>query len=321
MGSYGVLLVAAIVVGLIAGPLIERGLLRFMYGTDEIVLVLVTYALFLILEDFTKLLFGVDPILVSRALQPARQYRDRARSSIRSTAWCWWSCRSLVGVALALVLNRTRQGKILRAVIHDREMSTAMGINVSRVYLVTFTVGAMLAALGGALTAPTTSVQPGIGAEVIVLAFAIVVIGGLGSLGGAALGALIVGLVRSAAVHYRPEVELFSVYVGDGAGADHAAQGPVRRSRGAQDMTMRDQTAPRRMLLAALVVLLAVGPFLPQWALSFVNVSLYLGIVVLGMMLLMRTGLVSFGQGLYYCLGRLRGRHAGSFLPDRRICC
>ena len=78
MGSYGVLLVAAIVVGLVAGPLIERGLLRFMYGRDEIVLVLVTYALFLILEDFTKLLFGVDPILVSAALQPARQPRDRA---------------------------------------------------------------------------------------------------------------------------------------------------------------------------------------------------------------------------------------------------
>lgn len=89
----------------------------------------------------------------------------------------------------------------------------ALGINVSRVYFVTFTIGAMLAALGGALTAPTTSVQLGIGAEVIVLAFAIVVIGGLGSLSGAALGALIVGLVRSAAVHYRPEVELFSVYM------------------------------------------------------------------------------------------------------------
>ena len=65
MGSYGALLVAAIVVGLIAGPLIERGLLRFMYGRDEIVLVLVTYALFLILEDVSKLVFGVDPIMVS----------------------------------------------------------------------------------------------------------------------------------------------------------------------------------------------------------------------------------------------------------------
>jgi len=212
MGSYVILLLAALVVGLIAGPLIERGLLRFMYGRDEIVLVLVTYALFLILEDFTKLLFGVDPILVAEPYGLLGNLQ-MGRLIYPVYSFVLVGAAILVGVALALVLNRTRQGKILRAVIHDREMSTAVGINVSRVYLVTFTIGAMLAALGGALTAPTTSVQPGIGAEVIVLAFAIVVVGGLGSLGGAAVGALLVGLVRSAAVHYQPEVELFSVYV------------------------------------------------------------------------------------------------------------
>ncbi len=210
--SYGVLLVAAIVVGLVAGVLIERGLLQFMYGREEIVLVLVTYALFLILEDLTKLVFGVDPLLVSEP------YSLLGNLQLGHLIYPVYSivlvaAAVVVGVVLALVINRTRKGKILRAVIHDREISMAMGVNVSRVYLVTFTVGAMLAALGGALTAPTTSVQPGIGAEVIVLAFAIVVVGRLGSLAGAALGALIVGLVRSAAVHYAPEVELFSVYV------------------------------------------------------------------------------------------------------------
>jgi len=111
-----------------------------------------------------------------------------------------------------LGLTRTRQGKLLLAVIHDREVSAAMGIDVGRVYLVTFTIGAMLAALGGALTAPTIAVSPGIGVEVIVLSFAVVVIGGLGSLGGAALGALLVGIVRSATVRYWPEAELFSIY-------------------------------------------------------------------------------------------------------------
>ena len=212
IGSYGALLVAAIVVGLIAGPLIERGLLRFMYGRDEIVLVLVTYALFLILEDISKLVFGVDPIMVSEP------YSLLGNLELGQLIYPVYSLvlvlvSVLVGVALAYVLGRTRHGKMLLAVIHDREISMALGINVARVYLVTFTVGAMLAALGGALTAPTTSVQPGISADVIVLAFAVVVIGGLGSPGGAALGALIVGLVRSAAVHYRPELELFSVYL------------------------------------------------------------------------------------------------------------
>ena len=96
-------------------------------------------------------------------------------------------------------------------------MSAALGINVGRIYLVTFTVGAMLAAVGGALTAPTVSVVPGMGAEVIVMAFAVVVIGGLGSLPGAALGALIVGLVRAAAIHYRAASSSCSaIYLRDG---------------------------------------------------------------------------------------------------------
>ena len=101
---------------------------------------------------------------------------------------------------------------MLLAVIHDREMSAAMGINVDRIYLATFAIGAALAGLGGALTAPAIAVSPGIGVEVIVLSFAVVVIGGLGSLGGAALGAVLVGIVRSLAVRYWPEVELFAIY-------------------------------------------------------------------------------------------------------------
>lgn len=211
LGSYGMLVLAAVVVGLVAGPLIERGLLRWVYGKDEVVLVLVTYALFLILEDLTKLAFGVDPLSI------AEPYGLLGIVEVGDLIYPTYSLvlvasSVLVGVVLWLTLSRTRQGKLLQAVIHDREMAAAMGINVGRVYLVTFTVGVMLGALGGALTAPTISVQPGIAAEVIVLAFAVVVIGGLGSLGGAALGALIVGLVRAWAVHKWPEVELFSVY-------------------------------------------------------------------------------------------------------------
>ena len=87
------------------------------------------------------------------------------------------------------------------------------GINVDRFYLVTFTFGSMLAAIGGAFTAPTVSVVPGLGVEIVVLSFAVVVIGGLGSLPGAALGAIIVGLARSATIHYAPTVQLFVIYL------------------------------------------------------------------------------------------------------------
>ncbi len=209
MGSYAVMLVAAILVGLIAGPVIERGLLRFMYGKDEIVLVLVTYAVFLILEDFVKLVWGVDPYFIAQPYGLLGSF-DIGDLTYPNYNLVLFGAAVFIGVVLAWVLTKTRQGKMLLAVIHDREMSGAMGINVGRVYFITFTVGAMLGALGGALTAPMISVQPGIGAETIVLAFAVVVIGGLGSLPGAALAALLVGIVRAAAVHYRRPKGLFS---------------------------------------------------------------------------------------------------------------
>ena len=88
----------------------------------------------------------------------------------------------------------------------------ACGINVAAVFTVTFVLGAIIAALGGAFTAPRISVTPGIGVEVIVLAFAVSVIGGLGSVGGAVIGAALVGFVRAASVHLMPEVELFVIY-------------------------------------------------------------------------------------------------------------
>jgi branched-chain amino acid transport system permease protein len=212
MGSYAMLVLAALLVGLVVGPLIERGLLRFCYGRDEVVLVLVTYALFLIIEDVIKLAWGVESYFVSEPYGLLGNLEMGALSYPLYSA-VLVGAAVVVGVGLRFGIYGTRYGKLLTAVIHDREVSAAMGIDVNRVYLVTFTLGTMLAAIGGALTAPTVSVVPGMGVEVIVLAFAVVVIGGLGSMQGAMLGALIVGLVRSAAVHFFPQVELFSIYL------------------------------------------------------------------------------------------------------------
>jgi branched-chain amino acid transport system permease protein len=125
---------------------------------------------------------------------------------------------SLIGVALVVGgllwwgINGTKWGKLMLAVIHDREMAEAFGINVTRVFTVTFILGAILGALGGAFTAPMISVTPGMGVEVIVLAFAIVAIGGMGSIPGAVVGSLGVGIVRATAVHLMPELELFIIY-------------------------------------------------------------------------------------------------------------
>ena len=97
--------------------------------------------------------------------------------------------------------------------LHNEEIAASMGVNVSRVYTLAFSTGIFLAALGGALTAPMISVQPGVSVGVIIISFAVVIIGGLGSIPGAAIGALIVGMARSTAVHVWPVAELFSIYL------------------------------------------------------------------------------------------------------------
>nr|BAL56031.1 branched-chain amino acid transport system permease protein [uncultured prokaryote] len=211
-GSFVVLLGAALLVGLVAGPLIERGVLRWMYGRDPAVQLIVTYALFLILEDSIKLGFGVDPYY---AYKP---FGLLGKVQLAGVSYPYYYLLLLIVAILAggllwVLINRTRFGRLVVAVIHDPEISTALGINLPVIYVVTFTLGATLAALGGAFTAPMIAVVPGIAVEVIVLAFAVVVIGGLGSPEGAALGALVVGLVRAAAVHLIPELELFTIYL------------------------------------------------------------------------------------------------------------
>jgi len=118
----------------------------------------------------------------------------------------------VVGLMLLYVLNKTRFGRLLVSVIHDREISAAMGIDVGKIFVLTFGVGCSLAALAGAFTAPTISVTPGLGVEVIVLSFAVVVTGGLGSLPGVALAALIMGMVRALCVHFAPQLELFVIF-------------------------------------------------------------------------------------------------------------
>ncbi|MFS0753604.1 branched-chain amino acid ABC transporter permease [Noviherbaspirillum sp. 1P10PC] len=210
--SLVAMLLAAVAVAALVAPLCERSLLRPFYGRDEVLLVLVTYALFLILEDVTKLIWGVNPYYVT---DPYALFGnvDIGEQSYVGYDFMLVAVAVVVGVAVWWGLNRTRQGKLVLAVIHSEEVASSMGVNVSRVYMLAFGVGIFLAALGGALTAPMISVQPGVSVGVIIVSFAVVIIGGLGSIPGAAIGALIVGLARSLAVHTAPVAELFSVYI------------------------------------------------------------------------------------------------------------
>lgn len=209
--SLVAMLLAAVAVAVIVAPITERGLLRFFYGRDEVLLVLVTYALFLVMEDATKLIWGTNPYFVT---EPYGLFGnvDVGTQSYVGYDFALVALAVAAGLAVWWALNRTRQGKIILAVIHSPEVAASMGVNVSRVYTVAFGAGVLLAALGGAFTAPMISVQPGVSVGVIVLSFAVVIIGGLGSIEGAAIGALFVGMARSLAVHYAPAAELFAIY-------------------------------------------------------------------------------------------------------------
>ncbi|MDA9825131.1 branched-chain amino acid ABC transporter permease [Alphaproteobacteria bacterium] len=209
--GFLIIVAAAIVVGVILGFIIEQGILKHMYERDEVLIVLATFGLFLVLEDIILIAFGTDPYF---AYQPMALLESVELGGITRDVYGI----TLIGVAAVVavgcwwLLNKTKWGTLLKAVIFDREMGISMGINVPLVYTLTFIGGAILGGLGGAYIAPTISVAPGLGAEVIVLSFAVVVVGGMGSIAGAAIGSLIIGLLRAIAVHEVPQVELFVVF-------------------------------------------------------------------------------------------------------------
>ncbi|HYY90239.1 MAG TPA: branched-chain amino acid ABC transporter permease, partial [Chloroflexota bacterium] len=209
--SYLVLLLGAVFIGVTVGPLLERVFIRRVADRGEVIPLILTFALFLILEDVMKLIWGVDPYLADMP------YSRLGSISLAGVSYPVYQCLlPLVALAAAgllwFVINRTRFGKLVIAVIADREVSAALGVNVPRVYTFAFTLGAILAAVGGAFVAPMGSVVPGISVEVIILAFAVTTIGGLGSVPGAAIGAILVGLLRAVAVQRWPEFDLFVVY-------------------------------------------------------------------------------------------------------------
>jgi branched-chain amino acid transport system permease protein len=210
--SYPVLLAGGVIAGVITGVVIERLFLRRVYDRAEAIQLLLTFSILLILDDLMKLIFGTQPIIVSEP------YTLLGKFSLGRITYPWYSVVLIAvsiafGGALVWIVRGTRFGKLVVSVITDREVSMAIGINVGRIYLVAFTLGSLCAALSGALIAPTIAVVPGVAVDVVVSSFAVIAIGGMGSLEGAALGALIVGLVRAIAIQLFPELELVTIYL------------------------------------------------------------------------------------------------------------
>jgi branched-chain amino acid transport system permease protein len=210
--TYLALVVGAVIIGLTVGPIIERLLLRRIYNSDMHVQLLLTFSILLILDDGMKLIWGMEPLFVSEPYALLGQF------TVGGILYPWYDFM-LLGLAIAFggaliwIVRGTRYGKLVVSVINDREVSIATGINVNMIYTAAFTVGSLAAALGGAFIAPKIAVVPQFALEVVVLAFAVIAIGGMGSIEGAAMGALIVSLARALAIHLAPEFELVVIYL------------------------------------------------------------------------------------------------------------
>ncbi len=204
--SLAALVISPLLIAVILGPLIERTLLRWTYGRPEALQILVTFGLFLILEDLQKLFFGVQPYSQDIPMQLL------GTSHIGGIVYLNYQLllivlALMVGICLRLLLKKSRIGKLIVAVVADEELARTVGINAPRVFVLAFSVGVFLAALGGAFASPTIGVAPGLGAEIIVLAFAVAAIGGLGQIEGAALAAILVGFTGAAAIYFAPEFQ------------------------------------------------------------------------------------------------------------------
>ena len=215
-GQLGLPFGLAIVLSLLGvgvlGLVMERGFLRHIYGIDEAYQLLLTFGFILILDDAVKIIWGgvfrIPPI--PAFLEGAWRVFGRPFPIYNAFVI---GVGVLVAVGLWALFEKTWWGRTVRATASDREMANAIGVNVPRIFSGVFMFGAMLAALGGALGTPVRVAAPGIGAAMIIQAFIITVIGGLGNLKGAFISSMIVGIVSAYGTLFFPVFELFFMFV------------------------------------------------------------------------------------------------------------
>ena len=211
---------AGFLIAILAAPLgvaliatgIETGLLRRIYAQEEIYQLLLTYALVLIIDDLAKIVFGPEFKSI-----PKPEMLSGSVTVFGGTVPVYTLLVVVLAPAVALILwyllYRTKTGKVVRATSSDREMADALGINMSALFTLVFAFGAVLAGLGGALAGPARTVFPGVGTEVIIESFVVVVIGGLGNLWGALIGSLLIGSLETIGIIVFPEFEMSLIYL------------------------------------------------------------------------------------------------------------
>lgn len=204
-------ILAGTVAAAIVGFVMER-LLLFRVRGQELPEVLVTVGIALVIADLSLAVFGGNP----RSIQPPPPLTGSF--SLGTISYPTYRLVVLgiavaVGIGLYVVQNRTRIGALIRAGVDDREMAAAMGINIDRVFAGLFVAGAALAGLAGVAAAGSLTIRPGADLDILLFALVVVIVGGLGSVGGAALGSVLIGLIDAFSKLWLPELSYFAVFL------------------------------------------------------------------------------------------------------------
>jgi branched-chain amino acid transport system permease protein len=212
-GSFLAALAGGVAIAFAAGMLLETVFIRRLYGRDHLAQVLLSFGLILVLDEMRDFLFGKD---VHSVAPPAFLAGSiRLTELLSYPVYRLFICVFCLVVALLflVVLRHTRIGMIVRAGAENRDMTRALGIRFDMVNRYVFAVGIALAALGGIVIAPISTVFPGMGDQMLILSFVVVVLGGIGSVTGAALGALLIGLTDTFGKVFFPSVSSIAIYV------------------------------------------------------------------------------------------------------------
>jgi branched-chain amino acid transport system permease protein len=205
-GSFWIGLLLAVAATALLGVLLETAVLRKLYARDHMSHVLGTFALILIFNEAARMIWGAQPVMLNTPpslSQPVQLLPGFFYSSFRLFII---GAGFAVAALLYFIVVKTRLGMLVRAGASNREMASAMGVNIKLVFTVLFAFGAALCALAGTLLGAILAVQVGMGESILILAFVVIVIGGIGSVRGALVGALLVGVVDTLSRSLLPAV-------------------------------------------------------------------------------------------------------------------
>jgi len=212
-GSFFAALAGGVVIAFIAGLALESAFIKRLYGRDHLSQVLLSYGLILVLDEIRHILFGKDvhSVVAPQFLQGSFRLTEVLSYPNYRLAICVF-CLA-VAAAIFFVIRKTRIGMIVRAGAENRDMTRALGIRSDLVNRLVFATGIMLAALAGIVVAPISTVYPGMGDQMLILSFVVVVLGGIGSVTGAAIGALLIGFADTFGQVLFPAAASISIYL------------------------------------------------------------------------------------------------------------